>query len=140
MKQARLQLLIFVFVLLSCSTQPTPTATKTEVHPALANIPVYPESTAWSEGIPGVDEQHEGIQTYFYIANVFKYETLIEFYEDKMSSDGWELLQKSKDSKTKSAGLMFARSKTVADIHMIPWTANSYLISVTFYNDPIPEK
>lgn len=139
MRQISLQLLAFAFMLLSCRAQPTPAATSIEVHPALADIPVYPESVGWYEGIPGVNERQAKHQTYSYIANVFKYETLVEFYEDKMSSNGWELLQKSKDSKTKSAELMFTRSKTVAHIQIIPWTANSYLVCVVFYDDPIPE-
>jgi hypothetical protein len=140
MRYTRLQLLLFAFLLLSCHSQTTPTALKKEIHPALADIPVYAGSTAWREGIPGFNERQAEHQTYSYIANVFKYETLVEFYEDKMSSDGWELLQKSKDSKTNSAELMFTRSKTVAHIQMIPWTANSYLVYVVFYDDPILEK
>lgn len=125
--------LIFVSILSACAASPTPIAVENEVHPELKNIPVYPESTAWSEGIPDVNRQEE-LQTYSYIANVSEYETLVEFYEDKMSSDGWELLEKSEYSKTKSAGLMFTRSKTVAHIQMIPWTTNSYLVYVVFYD------
>jgi hypothetical protein len=139
MKQTRLRFFVFVFVLLSCNTPPTPTITKTEVHPALADIPVYPDSPAWREGIPGV-KQREGFQIYSYIANVFKYETLMEFYAAEMPNNGWELLYKSSASKTQNAELMFTRSKTVAHIQMGPWTANSYLVYVIFYDDPILEK
>ena len=57
-----------------------------------------------------------------------------------MTNDGWELLQKSEDRKTNSAELMFARSKTVAHIQMIPWTANSYLVYVVLYEDPVLEE
>lgn len=140
MRHTRLQLLLFVFLLLSCRSQTTPTALKKEIHAALADIPVYPGSTAWREGIPGFNEQQAKYQTYSYIANVLKYKTLMEFYEAEMPNHEWELLEKSKDNKTRSAELMFTRSKTVAHIQMIPWTASSYLVWVIFYDDPILEK
>jgi hypothetical protein len=140
MRHTGLQLLLFAFLLLSCHSQTTPTALKKEIHPALADIPVYAGSTAWREGIPDFNEQQAKYQTYSYIANVFKYETLMEFYEAKMPNHEWKLLEKSKDNKTRSAELMFTRSKTVAHIQMIPWTANSYLVYVVFYDDPVLEK
>ena len=124
-----------------CGTElsPTPSA-ENEIHPELKNIPLYPGSTAWSEGIPRVSRQFEKFQTYSYIANVFKYETLVEFYEDEMSKPEWELLYRSEDRKTKTADLMYAKAKTVAHIQIIPWTTNSYLVSVVFYDDPVLEE
>ncbi len=107
-----------------------------EIHPELANIPVYPEATAWMDGIPRVAQLPSGVKAYSHIAKVFKYETLMEFYEDKMPDAGWELLQKSEDRETQSAELMFAKSTTVADIQINPWTSYSYLVTVLFYDDP----
>lgn len=71
---------------------------------------------------------------------MFKAETLVDFYEEEMLDDRWELLQRGEDHKTASADLMFSRSKTVAHIQMLPQTANSYLVSVIFYDDPVLEK
>ena len=125
----------------SCRTEPSPTPSpENEIHPELKNIPLYPGSTAWSEGIPGVSGQAEKFQSYSYEANVFKYETLMEFYEDEMPKTGWDLLLKQKDGKTKSATLMYAKAKTVAQIQMIPRMANSYLVTVVFYDDPVLEE
>jgi hypothetical protein len=139
MKQA-VRLLVLVTLLTACSTLSTLTPAEEELPPKLSLIPVYPESVGWSRGIPGINQESETSQTFSYAAKVFKYKTLMTFYEEKMSDGGWELLQKSEDRKTNSAELMFARSKTVAHIQMIPWTADSYLVYVVLYEDPVLEE
>ena len=131
-------LLVLASLFSACDTRVTPV--DREMQPDPRTIPVYPESMGWNEGIPGLNQESETSQTYSYMASVFKYKTLVKFYEEEMTEDGWELLQKSEDSKTNSAELMFARSKTVAHIQMIPWTANSYLVYVVFYVDPVLEE
>jgi hypothetical protein len=133
-------ILIVVLFISACRAEPSATLpVENEIHPELKNIPLYPGSTAWREGIPGVSQQAQKFQIYSYEANVFKYETLMEFYEEEMLKTGWELLYKTKEGKTKTADLMFAKAKTVAHIQVIPWTANSYLVSVVFYDDPVLE-
>lgn len=139
--KSTLWILITILVISGCRAGPpaTPSA-ENKIHPELKNIPLYPGSTAWSEGIQGVSNQVEKYQTYSYYANVFKYETLLGFYEDEMPKNEWELLYKDKDGKTKTAALMFAKAKTVAHIQIIPWTLNSYLVYVVFYDDPVLEE
>jgi hypothetical protein len=139
MKQAA-WLLVLASFLSACSTLSPLTGTDHEMPPDLSIIPVYPESTGWSKGIPGVNQESETSQTFSYTAKVFKYKTLMKFYEEKMADDGWELLQKSEGRKTNSAELMFARSKTLAHIQMIPWTVNSYLVYVVLYEEPVLEE
>ena len=130
--------LAVVLFLSACHTQTPSIPVENEVHPELQNIPVYPDSKGWARGVPGVDTP-QGHEVYSYPVEVFLLKTLVDFYEEQMPIAGWELLQKSEDSQTKSASLMFAKSKTVADIQIIPWTMNSYLVSVVFYDDPVPE-
>jgi hypothetical protein len=139
MKQAA-RLLALILLLSACAVQFAPSPVAHELQPALSAIPVYPEAGGWNKGILGVNQESETSQTFSYTVNVFKYKTLVNFYEEEMVNKGWELLLKSEDSKTNSAELMFARSKTVAHIQMIPWTANSYLVYVVFYEDPVLEK
>ena len=130
-------LLALVLLLSACRSQtgPTPIAAP-EVHPELQNFPLYPGAKGWMIGFPGVDTP-EGHEVYSYPVEVFQLKTLVEFYEEEMPTAGWELLQKSDENKTKSAGLMFTKSKTVAHIQMIPWAADSYLVYVVFYDDPV---
>jgi hypothetical protein len=132
-------LLILTLSLSACILVATPTRNKSETHSELTNIPVYPGSTAWMEGIPGVDHLPKKLKTYSYFAKVFKYETLVEFYEEKLPDTGWELFEKSEDRKIRSAGLMFSKEHTVADLQMMPWTASSYIVTVVFYDDPLSE-
>ena len=139
--KSTLWILIVMLLISGCRAEPSSTPpAENEIHPELKNIPVYPGSTAWSEGIPGVRQQAEKFQSYSYEAKIFKYETLMEFYEDEMSKPEWGLLYTSEDRKIKSADLMYAKAKTVAHIQIIPWTANSYLVSVVFYDDPVLEE
>ena len=136
-----LWILMTILLVSGCRRESSPIlSAETEIHPELKNIPLYPGSTAWNEGIPGISGQAEKFQSYSYEANVFKYETLMEFYEDEMSKTGWELLQKEADRKTKTAALMFAKAKTVAHIQMTPRMASSYLVTVVFYDDPVLEE
>ena len=136
---------ILVLILSACvrpftpASKETVTPVKSHIRPELEDIPVYPGSSAWREGIPGITELPENLKTYSYVANVFNYETLAEFYEENMADAGWDLLQRSEDRKTRSADLMFSRDKTVAHFQMIPWTANSYLVGVIFYDEPAME-
>lgn len=138
-------LLIAVLILSACvrlfipAAKQTAIPDKNEIHPELANIPIYPDSPAWTEGMPGMDRSPKKLKTYSYVANVFKYETLMEFYKENMTGAGWELFQEGQDSKTKSADLMFSKNRTVAHLQIIPWTANSYLVSVVFYDEPALE-
>lgn len=137
--------LIAVLILSACVRPFSPTPNEmvlpdqSEIHPALENIPVFPGSTAWTEGIPGMDGSPKSLKTYSYVVNVFKHKTLMKFYEEEMTDDGWETLGKREDSKTKSADVMFSKDKTVAHFQMIPWTANSYLVGVVFYDEPATE-
>ena len=133
-------LLVLASVMSACATPVTLAPADDELQLELSLIPVYPESMGWNKGIPGVNQESETSQTFSYIAKVFKYKTLMKFYEQEMTDNGWEVLEKSEDSKTNSAELMFAKSKTVAHIQMIPWTANSYLVYVVFYEEPVLEK
>jgi hypothetical protein len=136
-----LWILIVTLLVSGCRAEPSPTAsTEKGIHPELKNIPLYPGSATWSEGIPGASQQVEKFKSYSYIANVFKYETLMEFYEDEMSKPEWELLYTSEDRKIKTADLMYAKAKTVAQIQIISWTANSYLVTVVLYDDPVFEE
>lgn len=138
--KSTLWILIVTLFIAGCGTEPSPTPpAENEIHPELNNIPLYPGSAAWIEGIPGLSQQVDKFQSYSYIANVFKYETLMEFYQDEMSKPEWELLYTSEDRKIKTADLMYAKAKTVAHIQIIPWTANSYLVTVVFYDDPVLE-
>ena len=132
--------LVLALLLSACSTLSTSTPVDNELPPDLRAIPIYPQSMGWNKGIPGVNQESENCQTFSYVASVFKYKTLMKFYEEEMTNDGWEILGKSEDSKTKSAEIMFARSKTVAHIQMIPWTANSYLVYVVLYEEPVLEE
>lgn len=137
MKKIRiLWILIPVLFLSACLVQSTVPPVQNEIHPGLTNIPVYSESSSWMDGIPGVHQPTNELKTYSYVAKAFKSETLVEFYEEKMPENGWELLQKNEDSKTKSVGLMFTRSKTVAHIQIVSRSLNSYLVTVVFYDDP----
>ena len=133
-------LLVLASVVSACATPVTLATVDNELQPELSLIPVYPELMGWNKEIPGVNQESETSQTFSYIAKVFKYKTLMKFYEQEMTDNGWELLEKSEDSKTNSAELMFAKSKTVAHIQMIPWTANSFLVYVVFYEEPVLEK
>jgi hypothetical protein len=139
MKHAVRLLMLALFVS-ACATFSPVTPANHGLYPELTGIPVYPGSLGWSQGIPGVNQESETSQTFSYIAKVSKHRTLLEFYEEKMADEGWEVLEKSEDLKTNNAELMFARSKTVAHIQMIPWTANSYLVYVVLYEDPVLEE
>lgn len=136
MRQA-IRFLILALLLSACNTLFTSTVVDNDLPPDLKAIPIYPKSMGWNRGIPGVNQESETCQTFSYVASVFKYKTLLKFYEEEMTNNGWEILGKSEDSKTRSAEIMFARSKTVAHIQMIPWTANSYLVYVVLYEDPV---
>ena len=130
-------LLALVLFLSACRAQTTPTPVSTaEVHLELMNIPVYPKSSAWTKGIPGVDTP-EGYQVYSYVANTFKSETLVKFYEENMPSNGWELFSKAEnDMGRKSITLLFSKTQTIAEIEIIEWTATSWLVTVNFLSDP----
>jgi hypothetical protein len=136
---------ILVLILSACvrpftpASKETVTPDKSQIHPELENIPIYPGSTAWREGIAGIEELPDYLNTYSYVANVFRYQSLVKFYEENMADAGWDLLQKSEDRKARSAELMFSKGETVAHLQMTPWTANSYLVGVVFYDEPAIE-
>ena len=129
-------LLALVLFLSACSpkTSPTP-ASSLEVQPELKNIPVYSESTTWTVGIPGI-ETPEGYEVYSYLANVFKSETLVSFYEDNMPLYGWELfsITENKIGNIKGTTLLFSKGETIAKLEIIEWMATSKLVSVNFYS------
>ncbi|MEO8358114.1 MAG: hypothetical protein ABI621_19595 [Chloroflexota bacterium] len=133
-------LLILVLVASGCDAKTTPTPASTDqVHPELKNIPLYPESTGWKEGLPGVTQYPEGYQVYSYIARVFKPGTIGEFYEENMSSNGWELFSTREEDNIgnrKSITLLFSKGKDIAEIVIMEWTSTSCLVSVNFFDDP----
>lgn len=132
-------LLILALPLSACAAPFPANPAEQEISPPLMVIPVYPGSIGWSEEVPGVNQESEKAQTFSYLANAVQYETLVEFYKEEMDRTGWELMEKSVDQKTDSAELMFTHSKTVAHIQIIPWTANSYLVYIVFYEEPVFE-
>ena len=133
-------LLVFALLLSACRGEGDSAQDLIDIHPELKNIPVYPESTAWMEGIPGVDRTTEKYQTYSYSVKTIEYESIADFYEEEMPILGWELMSKDKDSKTRSAGLMFAKPNTVAHIQMMPLVTGYYLVFVVFYDDSVFEE
>lgn len=131
-------LLALVLFLSACRSQTTPTPTSTlEIHPELKNIPVYPESTAWMDGIPGVDVP-ERYQIYSYVADVYNSDTLVKYYEENLPSYGWELFDKTEDEigNIKGTTLLFSKGKTIAQLEVMEWTVTSKLVSVNFYTSP----
>ena len=130
--------LITILFLSACRAQTPPTPASTfEVHPELKNIPVYPESTAWLNGIPGVDIPDK-YQIYSYVADVYKSDTLVKYYEENMPSYGWDLFDKTENEigNIKGITLLFSKGKTIAELEIMEWTATSWLVSVNFYSSP----
>ena len=136
MKQKWLLALVLFFSACQSQTTSTPTSTH-ETHPELKNIPIYSESSTWIVGIPGVDTS-EGYEVYSYVANVFKSETLVEFYEENMPSYGWELFEKGETEieNIKGTTLLFSKGPIIAQLEIVEWTVTSKLVSVNFYSSP----
>jgi len=140
MKQKATVFLLIVMIFSACHAQATSTPTNNEIHPELQNIPVYPEASAWMEGIPGVNQDSYKYPVYSYTVKTTQYEHIIEFYEEEMPTNSWGLLSISNDSEAQSAGLMFAKPKTVVHVQIYPRITRVYLITVVFYDDPISEE
>ena len=133
-------LLVFILSLSACRGPSTFTEETVEIHPELQNIPIYPEASAWAEGVPGMNQVPYKYPTYSYTVKTIQYEQIVDFYEKEMPANDWELLSKSDDGKNQSAGLMYATSKTVAHIQIFPRTTGIYIVTVVFYDDPIPDE
>jgi len=129
-------LLTVIFLLSACRGKAAPQEA-IEVHPELQNIPVFPEATAWMEGIPGVNQDTYKYPVYSYTVKTIQYEHIVEFYKKEMPANSWELLSISDDRKTQSAGLMFSKSKTVAHLQIYPRITGVYMVAVVFYDDPV---
>ena len=140
MKQKAVIFLLVVVIFSACRAQATSTPATNEIHPELQNIPVYPESSAWMEGIPGVNQYPYKYPVYSYTVKTTQYKHIIDFYEEEMPANDWELLSKSDDGKNQSAGLMYAKSKTVAHIQIFPHSTGTYTVTVIIYDDPVPDE
>ena len=139
MKQAPIGWLALLALLLSdCNsrTGSTPVAAP-EVHPELQNIPLYPAAKGWTKGIPGVDLP-QGYEVYSYPAEVFQSKTLVEFYKENMPPNSWELFSEMEDEigNRKSVTLLFSKKGIIAELDIIEWTATSWLVTVSFPDDP----
>lgn len=141
MKQKTTILLLVIILLTSaCASESSSVLDTIEIHSELKNIPVYSEAKGWVEGIPGMDQDSYKYPIYSYTVKTTEYGQIIEFYEEEMPANNWELLSMSDDRKTQSAGLMYAKSKTVAHIQIFPRSTGIYTIAVVFYDDPVPEE
>ena len=141
MKQKAIIFLLIVVLLLSaCQGKSTSSRDTIKVHPELKNVPVYPEASAWAEGVPGMNQVPYKYPTYSYTVKTIQYEQIVDFYEKEMPANDWELLSKSDDGKNQSAGLMYATSKTVAHIQIFPRSTGTYTVTVVFYDDPVPDE
>ena len=138
--KATIFLLVVVLLLSACRNKSATSQDSVEIHPELENIPVYPEATAWMDGLPGVDQTTEKYQTYSDSLKTIQLERIVEFYEQEMPIFGWELFQTNEDRKTKSADLMFAKRKTVAHIQIFSRITGVYTVLVVFYDDPVLEE
>jgi hypothetical protein len=140
MKQKAATFLLVVVIFSACRAQATSIPATDEIHPELQNIPAYPESSAWMEGIPGVNQYPYKYPVYSYTVKTTQYKHIIEFYEEEMPANNWELLSRSIDSKTQSAGLIFAKPKAVAHVQIYPRIMGVYVVYVVFYDDPVSEE
>lgn len=133
-------MLIVTLLFSACRGKSNSSQEAIEIHPELKNIPVYPKATAWGEGIPSVNQSLYKYPTYSYTVKTIQYENIMEFYEEEMPASGWELLSKGDDSKSKSADLMFTKSKIVVHIQIFPRMTGVYIVTVVFYDDPVLEE
>jgi hypothetical protein len=108
-----------------------------EVHPELQNIPVYPEAKWWTRGIPGIDTP-QGYEIYSYPAKVLQSKTLVKFYKENMPLNGWELFDEGENEigNRKNITLFFSKERAIAQLGIMQWTTVSWLVTVTFYDDP----
>jgi len=90
--------------------------------------------------MPGVKRDFYKYPTYSYTVKTIQYENIVEFYEKEMPASGWELLSKGDDGKSKSADLIFTKSKTVVHIQIFPRITGVYIVTVVFYDDPVLEE
>lgn len=139
MKHTIAWLISLMLLLSSCSSQTSSTQVVNEIHPELKNIPVYPESSAWAEGIPAMNYHPEDMAVYSYRAKVYRSETLATYYEEAMPDYGWEFLSYGPDYKAdnnKGTSIYFSKQEVVVDIQIFEWTGGYCLVSVVFYDDP----
>ena len=131
---------ISLTLLFSACRAQTPTQVVDEIHPELMDIPVYSEATGWVYGIPQLKYYPDNRAVYSHIARSSRSKPIVEFYKEIMSENEWELFMEGglpNVNDIESIGLYFSKPSKVADINIMEWTTGYYLVSITFYDDPI---